>query len=162
MVTTRLATTLPSGTAVREAPHCCRCEPNAGQRRNSNHNNSMGAARRLGNKNKDGKIRFCVHYRRHNAVTKHDVCPMPTLDEALDRLHRGDYFTSPDLLPGYPQMPLETTAEEAAFTTPDGVYQCIRLLLGLTNPPATFKKIMNNEAGIGREADSSQGGGGRG
>lgn len=35
---------------------------------------------------KDGKVRFCVDYRRLNDVTIKDAYPLPRVDECLDSL----------------------------------------------------------------------------
>ncbi len=34
----------------------------------------------------DGSVRFCVDYRKVNAVSKFDAYPMPRVNELLDRL----------------------------------------------------------------------------
>ena len=34
----------------------------------------------------DGKVRFCVDYRRLNAATKKDVHPLPRIKDILDTL----------------------------------------------------------------------------
>lgn len=35
---------------------------------------------------KDGILRFCVNYRRLNAVTERDSYPIPTMDECIESL----------------------------------------------------------------------------
>ena len=45
---------------------------------------------------KDGTTRFCVDYRRLNAVTKPDVYPLPRMDDCLDSLGDAMIFTTLD------------------------------------------------------------------
>lgn len=47
---------------------------------------------------KDVSLRFCVDYRRLNAVTRKDVYPLPRVDDILDAAR---YFSSLDLASGY-------------------------------------------------------------
>ena len=51
-------------------------------------------------KKKDGMIRFCVDYRKLNAITKKDSHPLPRVDDIFDRLS-GTLGTPLDLKSGY-------------------------------------------------------------
>ena len=46
---------------------------------------------------RDGTKRFCVDYRKLNAITKLDVYPLPCIDDSLDLLADTKYFSSLDL-----------------------------------------------------------------
>ena len=65
----------------------------------------------------DGSLRFCVDYRRVNAITVKDTYPIPRMDECLDSLGDANYFTTLDCNRGYWQIPIaEEDKDKATFT----------------------------------------------
>jgi hypothetical protein len=44
-----------------------------------------------------GGLRFCVDYRKLNALTKKDRYPLPLIDEILQRLTKAKIFTKLDI-----------------------------------------------------------------
>ncbi len=92
----------------------------------------------------DGSVRFCVDYRKVNAVSKFDAYPMPRVDELLDRLGTARFYSTLDLTKGYWQIPLShLSKDKSAFTTPFGLHQFVTLPFGLFGAPATFQRLMD-------------------
>ncbi len=94
--------------------------------------------------NTDGSVRFCVDYRKVNAVSKFNAYPMPRVDELLDRLGAARFYSTLNLTKGYWQIPLSPLSKEkTAFTTPFGLHQFVTLPFGLFGAPATFQRLMD-------------------
>ena len=92
----------------------------------------------------DQSIRICVDYRQLNKKTIRDAYPLPRIKEALDTLHGTKYYTSLDLSQGYYQVATdERDIHKTAFRVgTGGLYEYLRMPMGLSNSAATFQKIM--------------------
>ena len=93
---------------------------------------------------KDNTSRFCIDYRRVNAVSKKDAYPIPDIQDALDHLRGAKYFATCDLLSGYWQLGLtERAKERSAFCTRRELFHFTHMLFGLTGAPSTFCCLMS-------------------
>ena len=92
----------------------------------------------------DGTFRFCIDFRPLNKITKHDLYPLPRIDELLDQVGKSRYFTSLDLASGYWQIPLDPTDKhKTAFRTQHGLFQFKRMPFGLSDAGSTFQRMAN-------------------
>src|SRR6185436_3858286 len=93
---------------------------------------------------KDGSIRFCVDYRKVNAVTKKGVYPLPRIDDALDAMHKSTIFSTLDLASGYWQIEMDPEdKEKTAFISERGLFDFNVMPFELCNAPATFQRLMD-------------------
>ena len=81
---------------------------------------------------KDGSTRFCVDYRKLNAITKLDSFPLPRVDDSLDLLANTAYFSSLDLASGYWQVGMAPDSQQkTAFCSHSGHYEFTVMPFGL-------------------------------
>lgn len=94
-------------------------------------------------KKSDGTWRFCVDYRRLNAVTVNDVYPLPVIEDALQRQEGSSFFSIMNLQAGYHQLSVASgDRPKTTFVTADGLYQFKVLLFGLKCAPSRFERTM--------------------
>ena len=95
-------------------------------------------------KTKDGTWRMCVDYRCINKATKFDCFRLPRLDEALDAFAGPTVFLSLDLAMAFHQVPVTPSDfEKTAFITHVGLFEIVKMLLGLCNAPSTYQRLMS-------------------
>ena len=93
---------------------------------------------------KDGTTRFCVDYRRLNALTTKDAYPLPRIDDSLGLLGNQQRFFTMDLASIYWQVAMSPEAKrKAAFVMNEGLFQFRVMPFGLCNAPATFERVMD-------------------
>ena len=93
----------------------------------------------------DGSLRFCVDYRKLNAMTKKDQYPLPLIDETLARVAHAKVFTKIDIRQAFHRIRISPESEDlTTFRTRYGAYKFKVMPFGLTNGPATFQRFINN------------------
>lgn len=96
-------------------------------------------------KKPNGSLRFCVDYRKLNAITKKDRYPLPLIDETLARLSRAKIYTKLDIRQAFHRIRMHPDSEAlTTFRCRYGAYKCKVLPFGLTNGPATYQRYMND------------------
>jgi transposase InsO family protein len=90
---------------------------------------------------KNGKVRFCVDYRRLNKITRKDAYPLPNIGVILDKLGGKKYYSTIDLREAFWQIRVkERDIEKTAFITHRGLFEFVSMPFGLTNAPATQQR----------------------
>ena len=95
---------------------------------------------------KDRSLRFCIDFRRLNALTVKDSHPLPRICKTLESLAGAAHYSTFDLNSGFWQVPMDEESKQyTAFTLGSmGLYECESMPFGLCNAPPTFQRLMQN------------------
>ena len=86
-----------------------------------------------------GGIRFCVDYKRLNAITKKNNYPIPLIEEILAQLYGAKYFTKIDIRQAFYRIRISEDSEElTTFLTRFGVFKYMVMPFSLCNGPASW------------------------
>lgn len=89
--------------------------------------------------------RFCVDYRKLNALTIKDRYPLPLIEETLTNLRKARFFTKLDIRQAFHRIRMRPEDEDlTTFKTRLGTYKYKVLPFGLCNGPSSFQRFINN------------------
>ena len=93
---------------------------------------------------KNGKIRFCVDYRRLNEKTVKWEYPIPRMDDILSTIAGASLYSVMDLTSAFWSIPIrEQDKKYTAFTCKQGLFEWSSMPFGLKNAPATQQRMMD-------------------
>jgi hypothetical protein len=82
---------------------------------------------------------YIIDYRLLNAVTKHDVMPLPNLAQCIEDLQGMELFSKFDIRWGYNNIRIrEEDQWKAAFKMRRGLFEPRVIFFGMSNSPAAF------------------------
>ncbi|GJV81096.1 reverse transcriptase domain-containing protein [Tanacetum coccineum] len=91
--------------------------------------------------------RVCIDYRKLNDATQKDHCPLPFIDQMLERLCGNEYYYFLDGFLGFFQIPIAPEDQEkTTFTCPYGTFAYRRMPFGLFDIEIQDKKGAKNLA----------------
>ena len=95
------------------------------------------------------KYRFCIDFRKLNAVSRADAYALPYMDAILRKLRSAKFISTLDLSAAYHQIRLTRESRElTAFTVPGmGLFEFKRMPYGLSYAGAMFQRLIDKVIG---------------
>ncbi len=94
---------------------------------------------------KDDSLRFCVDYRKLNALTKRDRYPLSLIDETLARIQGSKYLTRLNIIVAFNKLRMHSDSEDLTiFITSFDFYKYHMMSFELTNGPTFYQHYMND------------------
>ena len=91
-----------------------------------------------------GGMRFCVDYRALNSVLVRDPYPLPRTEECMSTLEGSAWFSTIDITTAFWQVPMaKESIPYTAFATQDGMYEYLRMPMGIMNGSAIFSRFID-------------------
>jgi len=94
---------------------------------------------------KDESLRFCVNYRKLNALTKRDHYSLSLIDETLARIQESKYLTRLNIIVAFNKLRMHSDSEDLTiFITFFNSYKYHVMLFELTNESTFYQHYMND------------------
>lgn len=92
-----------------------------------------------------GGLRFCVDYRKLNAVIKKNRYPLPLIDKTLAKLEGVKWFSKIDVRQAFYKIRMHPDSKDlTTFRTRYGLYRYNIMPFRLCNGPSTFQHYIND------------------
>ena len=92
---------------------------------------------------KDGRLRWCVDFRKLNEMTVKDSYPLPLITSNLQKLGASSIFSTIDGTGAYHNVVIsERDRPLTAFVSPFGQFQFLRMPFGLCNAPQVYSRLV--------------------
>jgi len=90
-------------------------------------------------------LRFCVNYRKLNAIFKRNRYSLSLIDEIIDKIVSCKHLTRLNIILAFNKLRMHLNSENyTTFITALGAYKYKVLPFGLTNGPVFFQQYMND------------------
>jgi len=94
---------------------------------------------------KDDSLRFCVDYRKLNALTKRNRYSLPLIDETLARIQGSKYLTRLNIIVVFNKLRMHSRSEDLTiFITSFDFYKYHVMSFELTNDSTFYQHYMND------------------